>query len=103
VPWIESSQPGHPFLPGFALGVDEQQLAGQQPDGAGLGLGQVGRGGEVVFGQRPGHPAGEPLQTFSYTSPSTLAIPVTDKRRYGALRQIYSRKRLHLTCDTIGD
>jgi REase_DpnII-MboI len=39
----------HLFLPGFALGVDEQQLAGEQPDGVGFGADQVGGGGEETL------------------------------------------------------
>ena len=42
----------HPFLPGPPLCFDEQQLAGGEPDDAGLGPDQVLWRGEVVLAER---------------------------------------------------
>ena len=63
-------QLAHAPLPGPALGADDQQLGGGQPDGVGLGADQVVARDEMVAGQRGGDLVGEPFGPAMATSTS---------------------------------
>jgi len=87
-----SSALAHPFLPGSPLRVDEQQLAGGEPDGLDLGPDQVLRRGELVFGERGLDLAGEALQVAGALRAAELddLLPAGRGQRCGggpALRQ----------------